>query len=106
MPIVNVGQADDFAEETVTQVVVGERYLAIYRLAGGDLCATSDICTHGQSFLSDGWITDEGAIECALHGGCFDIRTGKGLGAPIEKDLETYPIRVGENGEVLVELGD
>ena len=57
--------------------------------------AVADLCTHGHAFLSEGYCdAAEGVIECPLHGGLFDFRTGKATGAPAEKDVATFPIAV------------
>ncbi len=48
--------------------------------------------TH-SALLHEGYL-DGHVIECPLHGGCFDIRNGEGLGAPIIHDLKTYETRV------------
>jgi nitrite reductase/ring-hydroxylating ferredoxin subunit len=64
----------------------------------GRYYATSNICTHATAFLTEGWL--EGTlIECPLHAGQFDIRDGKGQGAPISCDLQTFPVRT-EGGDV------
>lgn len=102
---VSVGRVDDFQENAVVQLTVGQRFIALYRLGGEEFFATDDICTHGQAFLSDGWITDECTIECPLHGGCFDIRTGKAVEPPAEIDIRTFPVRV-RDGEVLLTLDE
>jgi naphthalene 1,2-dioxygenase system ferredoxin subunit len=78
-------------EGDVAGVRAGRRHIAIYRV-DGCLFATDNICTHGQALLSDGWLED-GVIECPLHAGRFDVRTGKGLGPPIEKDIACYAVR-------------
>jgi nitrite reductase/ring-hydroxylating ferredoxin subunit len=97
----NVGSREDFAENSVRPVTAGGRRIALYRLAGDEFHATSDVCTHGSALLSDGWLSADGTIRCPLHGGCFDVRTGRGLGSPIEVDIRTYPVRV-EGDAVLV----
>jgi nitrite reductase/ring-hydroxylating ferredoxin subunit len=43
--------------------------------------------------LSDGWLEGD-IIECPLHGGRFEPKTGKGLGAPITCDVTTLPVRI------------
>lgn len=78
--------------------------IALFRLETGEFCATSNICTHGNACLSEGWFED-GIVECPLHAGQFDVCTGKGLGAPIIEDLKTYPIHV-IDGEVFVDIND
>lgn len=66
--------------------------VAIYNV-DGELFATHNICTHAHALLTDGWLDDH-VVECPLHAGMFDVRTGKGLGAPITCDLKVYPVRI------------
>ena len=81
-------------------VSVAGRKLAIYHLENGEFHATSNVCTHGFALLTDGWL--EGCeIECPLHAGRFDVRTGEGKCSPIERDLETFEVDV-RHGEVFV----
>lgn len=97
---VRVAANSDVREGTVLAVDIGEYVIAIYRVEGGELYATDNICTHAMAFLSDG-ILDGYFIECPLHAGCFDVRTGKGQGDPIEQDLPVFPVRVvGDDIEV------
>ena len=42
-------------------------------------------------------------MECPLHDGLFDIRTGKAQGGPVGKDLRTDPVRV-EGTRLLVRI--
>jgi naphthalene 1,2-dioxygenase system ferredoxin subunit len=101
---VRVASVDDITEEAVTVAVIGDREIALYRLAGNDFRATDNICTHEYARLSEGWLEDH-IIECPLHGGQFDIRSGKGLCTPISRDLETFEVRV-EGDDVFVQLPD
>ena len=75
--------------------------VALYQL-GDQVYATHGICTHALAFLADGFVED-GKIECPLHQGLFDIRTGKALCAPLTEDIKTYPVKV-EGGTVFVDL--
>jgi nitrite reductase/ring-hydroxylating ferredoxin subunit len=61
----------------------------------GEILATDDTCTHGQSSLCDGYV-DGDVVECAWHMAKFSIRTGKALSLPAVKPLKTYPIRVAD----------
>ena len=82
----------DIAPGEALRVEIGEREIAIFNLDGA-FYATSDICTHSFASLSDGFI--EGAcVECPLHGGMFDIKTGAVIEEPCTEDLETFPVRV------------
>ncbi|MDE2228795.1 MAG: non-heme iron oxygenase ferredoxin subunit [Alphaproteobacteria bacterium] len=83
----------------VLGVTLGEREIALYDLDGA-IYATDNLCTHAFALLSQGWLDGE-IIECPLHGGRFEVKTGKGLGPPINDDLKTYPVRVvGEDIQV------
>jgi nitrite reductase/ring-hydroxylating ferredoxin subunit len=73
------------------EVTVADRPVVVYRV-DNCLYATDGRCTHGYAALVDGWL--EGTvIECPLHGGCFDVTTGRGLGPPIHEDLNAFAIR-------------
>ena len=89
-------------EGEMVGVRVGDLTIAIYHLSGGEFHATSDVCTHEFAQLSDGFL-EGGVVECPLHGGKFDVRTGKAVAAPCQKDIEVYEVRV-EGGDVLVKL--
>jgi nitrite reductase/ring-hydroxylating ferredoxin subunit len=93
-----VGEVED---NGVIGVNVGGTDVALYRL-GNEFFATSNICTHAFAYLSDGWVED-GRVECPLHQGLFDIRTGKATCAPLTRDIATYPVKV-EGEDLLVEI--
>lgn len=101
MPWIDVADAADLDGPGVIGREVEGRRIAVYRLDGA-LYATQDLCTHGQARLSEGEVV-EGYIECPLHFGLFEIATGKAAGAPVTRDLATYPVRV-EDGRIWVEL--
>jgi naphthalene 1,2-dioxygenase ferredoxin component len=94
-----VAAADEIEEGEMIESLLGEREIALYKVAGR-IYATSNICTHGAARLTEGYL--EGCeIECPLHQGRFDIRSGKALCAPASEDIETYEVRV-EGGDVLI----
>lgn len=66
--------------------------LALY-LVDEVVYATADLCTHGGARLSEGYL--EGyLIECPLHQGLFDIRTGEVAGPPCKRRVRTFPARM------------
>jgi naphthalene 1,2-dioxygenase ferredoxin component len=85
----------------VTPVKLGGRRLAVYDAADG-VYVSMALCTHGGADLCDGYF-DGHVIECPLHQGCFDIRDGRPLGAPVTRAIKTYPARV-VDGRVQVKL--
>ena len=80
------------AEGEMRPVTLANAEIAIYNVSG-QFYATDNVCTHACAYLTDGFLENE-QIECPLHGGRFDVTTGKGLCSPITCDLRTYPVRV------------
>ena len=92
----------DVVEGEVTATNVSGQRIALYKVEG-EIYATLDICTHEYAHLSEGYL-DGCEIECPLHQGRFDIRTGKALCRPVSEDLPIYPVKiVGE--DIFVMLG-
>ena len=85
----------------VLGVTIGGREIALYDL-DGEVFATSDVCTHAYARLSDGWF-DREEIECPLHAGRFDVRSGKALCPPVTDDLKTFPVRI-VGGEIQIKV--
>jgi len=90
---------DDLAIGGVLHVEIGGLALAVFRLADG-YYATSDICTHMRSRLSDGYVKGD-TVQCPLHFGKFDIRTGRALSAPCKRGVRSFATRI-EAGRVMI----
>jgi naphthalene 1,2-dioxygenase system ferredoxin subunit len=89
---VTVAQLADVGEGEVLGVEIGDKSIALYNL-DSEIFATDNICTHAFALLSDGWL-DGDCIECPLHAGRFEVRTGKALGPPVDEDIKVYPVRI------------
>ena len=89
---VKAADRSSLAEGEVLGVIVSGKEIALYDL-DGEIHATDDVCTHAYAKLSDGWL-DKGEIECPLHAGRFDVKTGKALCPPVTEDVKTYPVRI------------
>ncbi len=59
----------------------------------GEYFALDDCCTHEDASLSDGEIVRD-EVECPLHGGAFEIRTGLPTSFPVVVPAKTYLVRV------------
>mgnify|MGYP003579180154 CR=1 FL=1 len=92
---------DELAVYDVTPYSTGEREIALYAV-GASVYATDNLCTHGLARLCDGFLEGH-EIECPLHQGRFDVRTGKALCAPLKEDIRSYPVKI-EDGMVYVQL--
>lgn len=89
----------DVLIDSVIQVSVGDKDIAVFNLAG-EFYAIDGICTHGAAQLADGYIEGE-LIECPQHGGSFEIKTGKAAGYPCVVDVKRYAVKV-EDGSILI----
>jgi nitrite reductase/ring-hydroxylating ferredoxin subunit len=89
---VKVAARSDLSDGEMIGVSAGGREVALYDL-GGTVYATENVCTHAFAMLTDGWL-DGDEIECPLHGGRFNVTTGKGLGPPIPCDIKIYKVRI------------
>jgi 3-phenylpropionate/trans-cinnamate dioxygenase ferredoxin component len=72
----------------------------------GEVFAIEDVCSHAEVALTDGEVEElDGVptIECALHGSCFDLRTGEPTNLPATEPVPVYPVRV-EGDDVLVDV--
>jgi nitrite reductase/ring-hydroxylating ferredoxin subunit len=99
--VVCVCAQTDVAPETVKAYEVGDRRLAVYNL-GGEFYVTDDECTHASASLADGMLED-GVIECSLHFGAFDVKTGAVKAPPCSLALRTYKV-VLQGNDVCVDL--
>lgn len=96
---VTVAKRSAISSGDVLGVTLGEREFALYDL-DGEIYATDNLCTHAFALLSQGWLDGE-VIECPLHGGRFDVKTGKALCPPVTEDLKTYKVRlVGDDVQI------
>lgn len=89
---IDVASVDDLPDEDVVGIDAGGKSIALYQVEG-EVYATDNICTHGNARLCDGFLEGH-EIECPLHQGKFDIRSGKAMCAPLTEDVKTYPVKI------------
>ncbi|MCZ2814401.1 MULTISPECIES: Rieske (2Fe-2S) protein [unclassified Modestobacter] len=92
-------------EEGSLRIELADIDVAVVQL-DGEVYAIQDVCSHADVPLTDGDVDDvDGAptIECALHGSCFDLRTGQPTNLPATEPVPVYPVRV-EGDDVLVDV--
>ena len=82
----------------------GPEGVGVYNCDGA-LYAIEDRCTHDDGKLCEGdWEPDVCEVVCPRHGARFDVRTGAALTLPAYLPVETYPVRVRDDGMVVVDL--
>ena len=73
----------------------------VYKLEDG-YYATDGFCTHEAVHLEDGLVIDD-EIECPMHQGIFNIKSGEALSPPACEDLKTYPVKV-DNDKIFIKI--
>jgi naphthalene 1,2-dioxygenase ferredoxin component len=91
----------DLWDDSGTSVLVQGRDVALFRV-GDAVYAIDNLCSHGQARLCDGFVEGH-EIECPLHQGRFDLRTGQPTCEPAVQAVKTYPVRI-DGGRVYVSL--
>ena len=95
----NLIAVDELEAEWMVPASLGKRQFAVYYIKG-EVYITRAQCTHAAAKLCDGYLQDY-QVECPLHQGSFDIRSGEALYAPATRPLLCFDSRV-ENDMVQV----
>ncbi len=98
-----VAKLSDIQPGELMYVDVGDEFVCLINL-DGEIHAINDECTHEEASLSDGTIIGDD-IECPLHGGSFDIRSGEPTNFPVVVAVEKYGVRI-EGDDIQVEVPD
>lgn len=97
----DVAAEADLFEGAGIPVVAEGRKIALFSVEGG-VYALENRCTHGMATIDDGYI--EGfEVECSVHQGRFDVRTGQATCAPCTLAVKTWPVKI-EGGRVWLAL--
>ena len=97
----DLAAADVLAPDDVVAVNGPNGEIALYSI-NGQVYATDNQCSHGQARLCEGFLLDH-EIECPLHQGRFDVRTGRALCEPLTRDLPVHSVKL-VDGRVWVKL--
>lgn len=97
----DVAAETDLFDGAGIAVEPGGQDIALF-LIDGKVFATDNICTHGHARLCDGYVEGHD-IECPVHQGRFDVRTGAPTCAPATEALRTWPVKI-EAGRVYLQL--
>lgn len=98
---IDAAAQDAVPQDDVIGLIVEGRDIALYGV-DGEVFATDNLCTHGHARLCDGFL-DGHEIECPLHQGKFDVRSGQPTCAPVTTAVRSYPVRI-EGGRVWLAL--
>jgi 3-phenylpropionate/trans-cinnamate dioxygenase ferredoxin subunit len=71
---------------------------------GGELYALEDRCSHDDGPLCEGdFDCAERVAVCPRHGARFDITTGRALTLPAYIPVDTFPVKVRDDGMIVVQ---
>jgi len=80
---------------------IGDTKIGVFEV-DGEYFAINNVCTHAFALLTNGF--QEGClVECPLHAGFFDVKTGKAQGGIVDKDVRAYPVKI-EDGWIFVDM--
>ena len=89
---IEVGKTDSIDMEDLIRFDHAGKTFCVYRIEDG-FYATDGICTHEAVHLEDGLVMDD-EIECPMHQGIFNIKTGAVIQDPPCKALKTYQVKL------------
>lgn len=90
----------DIPDDEALGLTIGAYDVALAK-DGDEVFALQDQCSHAAVPLSEGEVAD-GAVECFLHGSCFELRTGKPTHLPATEPVATFPVEI-RDGAVYVD---
>jgi naphthalene 1,2-dioxygenase ferredoxin component len=96
---VAAAQTGELADGEMLLVSAAGNDLLLVRV-GGEFGAVDSVCTHAPGYLDQGALVGC-EVECPLHAGRFDLRTGQATQEPATDPLTTYEVRV-EDGTAYI----
>jgi nitrite reductase/ring-hydroxylating ferredoxin subunit len=97
--LVRVGDVADFPDRTPVAVPTDEEDAVVVRI-DGVFYALENLCTHSFAALDEGTLHARSLeIECPLHEGRFDLRSGAATAPPCVDPVRTFSVEV--DGDVV-----
>ena len=104
MALIKVGHTTEIPEGEARRFDVADTQVCVVNLGEAGFRAIGDLCTHAQSWLSDGDVDiDDETVECPLHGSTFDLNTGAVRALPATIPEPVYPVKI-EGDDLLIEV--
>ena len=103
MDLVRVAERAELLAGERKVIEYGEHEILVLAL-NDCIYAIGNICSHDAVWLDDGVLHPESCeIECPMHEGRFDLRSGTATHEPAETPVPCYVVRV-EGDEVFIEI--
>lgn len=84
-------------------VTLADEEVRLCRLDNGEVFGVADSCSHDNASFEGGTIEDA-CLTCPRHGAVFDVVSGKALKMPAVAPIETYPVRITDDGWIEVQV--
>jgi nitrite reductase/ring-hydroxylating ferredoxin subunit len=98
---VRVASVSDLPEDGMIDVQVDGNEYVLARV-GDEYFALDGWCSHAAGLLAEGYLhADACEVECPVHEGFFDLRTGDVVAPPAEENVMAYDVRI-EGDDILV----
>ena len=96
-----IAEVGDIAPGQMRTCRTGSEYILLARI-GDEYFALDGFCSHADGFLADGYLMEEYCeVECPIHEGAFDLRTGAVTNPPAEEPVVAYSVRI-EGDDIMV----
>ncbi|MGQ0280361.1 non-heme iron oxygenase ferredoxin subunit [Sphingopyxis sp. Q841] len=96
-------EAEKVVDGRPYSATIGNLKIGVFEV-DGDYYAIGNVCTHAFALLTNGF--QEGClVECPLHAGFFDIKTGRAQGGIVDKDVDTFSVKK-EDGWLYIAVDD
>ncbi|MBB3065993.1 aromatic ring-hydroxylating dioxygenase subunit alpha [Limibacillus halophilus] len=107
-----VGFSKEFEPEKLTEHKVAGKVMVIWRTKDGGIAALDNRCAHKRFPLSEGRLKEDGTLECAYHGLCYNdkgrctlIPSQMDQEIPAQAKVNSFPV-IEQDGLVWVWPGD
>lgn len=95
-----IAEVGDVAPGQMRTCRTGSEYVLLARI-GDEYFALDGFCSHADGFLADGYLLGEYCeVECPIHEGAFNLRTGAVTNPPAEVPVVAYEVRI-EGSDIL-----
>ncbi|WP_246398683.1 non-heme iron oxygenase ferredoxin subunit [Mycobacterium vicinigordonae] len=103
--LVKVCDYADLADrEPIGLDVAGEEVMVVR--VGDQVYAIGNICSHAEAWLDSGYLhASTLEIECPLHEGKFDLRSGKATALPCVDPVKGYEV-VRDGGQIFLVINE
>ncbi|CDQ20739.1 nitrite reductase (NADH) small subunit [Halobacillus karajensis] len=90
-----IGNYSELPERLGKTVIIGDKEIAVFKLANGKIRAIENRCPHKGGVLAEGMVSGE-HIFCPMHNWKINVNNGQAQ-APDEGCVGTYQVEVKNN---------